>query len=151
MKKLLLFAVLISAVTLVGFWGGRKACTALMWPSSLNASQSWLSGLGVSPSQEKTLKEMDASFRRQSDRACIEICRERMELLNRMNDPEASSENILAKVEAIGSQQTAMEKMLVAHMLEVRKHLTPEQSKVYLERVRREFQKSIAPCRMDVS
>ena len=62
MKKLIIFTVLISAVTLAGFWGGRKVCM-LMWPTSVNPSGAWYFNLGLSPEQAETLKKLESGFR----------------------------------------------------------------------------------------
>lgn len=142
MRKLIFFTVLISLITLAGFWGGRKACL-LMWPASLNPSQNWYYALGLSSKQAESLKTLEASFRKDADRLCMQICRERLNLLKRMNDPSADPQAVYRKIEEIGAMQVLLEKQIAAHILEVKKNLTPEQSQAYLDRIHRELRESI--------
>ncbi len=142
MKKLIIFTVLISAVTLAGFWGGRKVCM-LMWPGSVNPSGAWYFNLGLSPEQAESLKKLESGFRPDADKFCMRICKERMELLNLMRNPKAKPEEIYKKIEEIGALQVSLEKQIATHILEVKKDLTPEQSEAYLSRIQRELHESI--------
>jgi len=142
MKKLLFFTIVISAVTLAGFWGGQKACM-LMWPASLNPSQNWYYTLGLSPEQAETLKKVDASFRKDADKMCMRICRGRLELLNMMGQKDADPAAVNRKIEEIGGLQVLLEKQIASHILEVKKGLSPEQTQAYLDRIHRELAASI--------
>lgn|SRR3989338_3821259 len=142
MKKLLIFTVLISAVTLAGFWGARKVCM-LMWPGSLNPNQMWYSNLGLNPEQAESLKKLDSAFRQDTDKVCMRICKERMELLNLMRDPNTKPEAVYKKIEEIGAMQVGLEKEIATHILKVKQDLTPEQSEAYLNRIRAELHDSI--------
>ncbi|MGH7198451.1 MAG: periplasmic heavy metal sensor [Candidatus Omnitrophota bacterium] len=142
MKKLLLFTIVISAVTLAGFWGGRKACM-LMWPASLNPSQNWYYTLGLSQEQAETLKKVDASFRKDADKMCMRICRERLELLNLMGKKDADPAAVNRKIEEIGGLQVLLEKQIASHILEVKKGLTLDQTEAYLARIHAELAAAI--------
>jgi len=142
MKKLLFFTIVISAITLAGFWGGRKACM-LMWPASLNPSQNWYYTLGLSQEQAETLKKVDASFRKDADKMCMKICRERLDLLNLMGKKDADPVAVNRKIEEIGGFQVLLEKQIASHILEVKKDLTPEQTDAYMNRIHRELAESI--------
>lgn len=142
MKKLLLFVVVISVMTLAGFWGGRKVCM-LMWPASLNPSQNWYYALGLSPEQAESLKGIEGSFRKDADKMCMRICQERFELLNLMGKKDADPAEVNRKIEEIGGLQVLLEKQIASHILEVKKGLTPEQTDAYLNRIHRELAESI--------
>jgi len=142
MKRLLIFAVLISAVTLAGFWTAPKICM-MMWPGSVHPSQSWYFALGLNVAQEKALKEAEASFREETDKLCMQICSQRLELLNLMRDPKVSQDAVYQKIEQIGRLQITLEKEIATHILQVKKNLTPAQSEVYLGRIRQELAESI--------
>lgn len=142
MKKLIFFTILIALVTLGSFWGGKKVCM-LMWPGSLNPSQSWYSAVGLSSEQADSLKKFDASFRQDADKLCMIICKERLEILNLMKSKNANQDAIYKKIEQIGDLQVFLEKQIASHILEVKKNLTPEQSQAYLDRVHQEIRKSI--------
>ena len=142
MKKLIIFTVLISAVTLAGFWGGRKVCM-LMWPASVNPSGAWYFNLGLSPEQAETLKKLESGFRPEADKFCMRICKERMDLLNMMRNPSTKPEDIYKKIEEIGALQVSLEKQIATHILQVKNDLTPEQSEAYLNRIQRELHESI--------
>lgn len=142
MKKLIIFTVLVSAVTLAGFWGGRKVCM-MMWPASVNPSRAWYFNLGLTPDQAESLKKLESGFRPEADKFCMRICKERMELLKLMRDPGEKPENIYKKIDEIGALQVSLEKQIATHILEVKKDLTPEQSDAYLSRIQRELHESI--------
>ena len=142
MKKLILFTVLISVVTLGGFWGGKKVCM-MMWPGSLNPSQNWYFALGLNAGQAESLKRLESSFRKETDGLCMKICQERLNLLNLMKQKEANQEVINKKIEAIGGLQILLEQQIAAHILEVKKNLTPEQSLAYLDRIHEELRNSV--------
>ena len=142
MRKLLLFTILISAITLFGFWGGRKVCM-LMWPGSVNPSQSWYFNLGLNPEQAESLKKLDSAFRKDTDKVCMRVCKERLELLNMMRDPKVSPGAVYKKIEQVGALQISLEKEIATHILKVKKDLTPEQSAAYLGKIRQELRESI--------
>lgn len=142
MKKLLIFTVLISVITLAGFWGGRKMCM-LMWPGSVNPTQNWYFNLGLSPAQAESLKKLDSAFRKDTDKVCMRICKERLELLNMMRDPNIKPDAVYKKIEEIGTLQVSLEKEIATHILKVKKDLSPEQSEAYLNTIRQELRESI--------
>lgn len=142
MKRLAVFAVFISVVTLVGFWGGKKACM-LMWPGSVNPSQGWRLALGLTDDQARQLGEIEKSFHKEADPLCMQICRERLELLKLMSQSSVDPNAVHAKIDRIGGLQVLLEKQIASHILEVKKDLTPKQSQNYLNRIRRELYESI--------
>src|SRR5207249_9037648 len=132
----------IAAVTLAGFYGGRKVCM-LMWPGSVNPKQSWYFNLGLNPEQASSLKKLDSAFRNDTDKICMRVCKERLELLKLMRDPQAKPDTIYKKIEEIGAMQVSLEKQIATHILKVKKDLTPEQSEAYLNTIRRELEQTI--------
>lgn len=142
MKKLLIVTLLISGITLFGFWGGRKICMR-MWPGSLNPSQNWYFNLGLTSEQAESLKRLDSAFRKDTDKVCMRICKERLELLNLMRDPKARPAEVYKKIEDIGAMQISLEKEIATHILKVKKDLTLEQSEAYLSRIHEELRDSI--------
>lgn len=142
MRKLLAFAVLISVVTIAGFWGGRKVCM-LMWPGSVNPSGAWYFNLGLNDKQADSLKRLESGFRKDADKFCMRICKERLELLNMMKDPKVKPDLIYKKIEEVGALQVSLEKQIATHILQVKNDLTPEQSEAYLNRIHRELADSI--------
>ena len=142
MRKLLFFAAFISVVTIAGFWGGQKVCM-LMWPGSVNPSRAWYFNLGLNEQQAESLKRLESGFRKDADKFCMRICKERLELSNMMKDPKAKPELIYKKIEEVGALQVSLEKQIATHILQVKKDLTPEQSEAYLNRIHRELADSI--------
>ena len=142
MKKLLFFTAVIALVTLAGFFGGKKVCM-MMWPGSVNPSQAWYFQLGLDAGQARELQGLESSFRKQADGLCMKICKERLALLRTMRQKDADPETVNHKIEEIGQLQFLLEKQIAAHILEVKKDLTPEQSQVYFDRIHQELQRSI--------
>ena len=141
MKKLILFTALVSLVTLGSFWGGKKVCM-MMWPGSLNPSQSWYFSVGLNAGQAEALKKLEASFREDADKLCMTICKERLGLLN-MIKSGAGQEAVDRKIEKTGALQILLEKQIAGHILQVKKNLTPEQNQAYLNRIHAELQESV--------
>ena len=142
MKKLLVFTMLVSLVTLAGFFGGKKVCM-MMWPGSVNPSQAWYFQLGLDARQARELQGLESSFRKEADGLCMKICQERLALLKMMRRKDTDPEAVNRKIEEIGQLQVLLEKQIAAHILEVKKDMTPEQSRVYFDRIHRELQRSI--------
>lgn len=135
MKKLLIFTVIVSAVTLGGLWSGKKFCTMMSMPVGTRSGQAIYSEMGLDAAQTESVRKLEAAFRKDADALCMRICRERVELLKQMKDKRASQEALDKRVEEIGQMQISLEKKVIAHILQVNKGLTPSQSKAYLERI----------------
>jgi hypothetical protein len=142
MKKLLIFTVIVSLVTLGGFFGGKKVCM-MMWPGSVNPSQAWYFELGLNPPQAEALKKLETSFRGRTDKLCMKICEERLKLLNQMRQGHVDREIIYKKIEEIGALQVSLEKEIATHILNVKDDLTPTQSQAYLDRIHEQFRDSL--------
>ena len=115
----------------------------LMWPGSLNPNQSWYFNLGMNAKQAEALKKLDSAFRKDTDNICMRICKERLDLLNMMRDPNVNSDAVYKKIEEIGAVQVSLEKEIATHILKVKKDLSPEQSEAYLNTIRQELHEAI--------
>lgn len=51
MKKLLIFTLIISGVTLGGLWSGKKFCTMMSMPAGTRSGQALYSEMGLDASQ----------------------------------------------------------------------------------------------------
>ena len=146
MKKLLVFAVLISAATLAGFWGARKVCLMMEWPGTISPTTRWVSTLGLSAEQAAGLKEKESAFRKEANSLCMQVCQGRLEVLEMMEKKGAAGEEVLRKVGDVGALQIDLEKKVADHILEVKKSLTHHQSEIYLAHIREQVLKSIRQC-----
>ena len=143
MKKLLIFTVLISSLTLAGLWSGRKVCT-VMSPADTGSIERAFSGLGLSASETESLKKTESAFREELDTLCMQICQERANLLKQLKEG-ISVENATRKVDAIGRLQILMEKKIINHLMELKKILTPAQSAAYLDKIYQQQCRMISP------
>lgn len=142
MKRLIYLTILISAVTLTGYWAGRKICMG-MWPGTVNPSRNWYEGLKISPGQADFFRLEDAAFRRDADPLCMRICARRLEILSLIKTEKADSEKVFGKIAEVGTMQVELEKRIAAHILAVKSKLSPADQETYLARIRRELQASI--------
>ncbi len=133
MKKLLLFTVIVSAVTLGGLWSGKKFCSMMSMPG--RSSQAMYSEMGLDASQTESVRKLETAFRKEVDALCMRICEERVDLLKEIKNKRISHEAIDKRVEEIGQLQISLEKKVISHILQVDKGLTPSQSAAYLERI----------------
>ena len=122
MKKIVIFAVFIALVTLAGFWAGRQCC------------------LFVCSAREPAA---GSSFRGEADALCVKICDRRLELVDLMRADAPDRALLNARIEEIGALQTSLEKRIAAHMLDLKKRLTPEEGRAYLARIHKELRRSI--------
>ncbi len=135
MKKLLIFTVIVSAVTLGGLWSGKKFCTMMSLPLGGRSGQAIYSEMGLDAAQTESVRKLEASFRKEADALCMRICEERVRLLKEMKDKRVSPDVLYKKNEEIGQLQISLEKKVIAHILQVNKGLTSSQSEAYLERI----------------
>lgn len=143
MKKLILFTLLISAVTAGSFWGGQRLCMRMQ--NDPNFGTDWLSGLGLAKEEVEIFKKEDAVFRKETNRMCRELCRQRMELLELIGQ-NAGEPEVFQKIDAIGGLQTSLEKNMVKHMLGIKSKLPAEKGSAYLAHLRGQLEKSINQC-----
>ncbi len=148
MRRLLFFAVLIAMVTLFGFWASQKMCNMTMCPMGYRSQGEGYSNLGLSAKQTETLKKLDSTFQKSADQICMKVCQGRFELLRMLGDPKANAKTIDQKVEEIGALQISLEKGVAAHILEVRKELTSEQTEKYLAQLHAKLQESMKQMNM---
>ena len=142
MKKILMLSLVIAGATLIGFWGGKKTCM-LMCQGPLKANPYCHYALDLNPEQAKSLEKLETSFRQDANKMCMQICKERWDLLRLMGDVSVSPDAINKKIEEIGAMQTALEKEIAAHILAAQKTLMPQQSQAYLARLKAELGQSI--------
>lgn len=135
MKKIILFALLIAVVTTAGFWSARKVCPLCFIPKQNHSYPK----LELSGPQEKSVIQAENKFREYADKVCIKICALRLEVIRMMAQPDVNKEALNKKIEEVGQLQISLEKNVAEHVLEMKKHLTPEQSKQYLDSIRREL------------
>ena len=143
MKKLLILTLLVSFVTLGAFWMGKKTC-GMMCSMGTQTQKAWYADLGLAAAQERSLRGSEASFRQKADSLCMQVCREKQNLLDSLADPNVDPKAVYQKIEQIGNLQTSLEKEVVVHIFNVQALLTPAQRKTYHDRIQRQFQKALA-------
>jgi uncharacterized membrane protein len=141
-KKLIILTILISGITLAGFFGGRMA-GVMLTSSTPSRGQSWYYNLGLNPQQAKELRASDEALREESDRICMRICKERLALFDLVRSSEAEPQVIYQKIGEIGAMQVALEREIATHILKVKSILTPERSETYLRRIRDDLNQAV--------
>jgi len=145
MKKLFLFTVLISALTLGAYWGGQRLCMRMAFPGNAKLGPNWYAELGLNKSETEIFKKQDSAFRQETNRVCMELCRQRMQLLDLLTQ-NADENQVYQKLDEINVLQAALEKNIVKHMLEVKKQLPAEKGAAYMAHLRQQLEKSITQC-----
>ncbi len=144
MKKILfliLFAALVSGATLASSWCGKQVCMMMS-----KAPMNLYSGLNLSAEQETNLKQLDAAFKEEADAMCTRVCQGKMQLMDLIADKNSAQTVIDQKIDEVGAIQTALEKKVANHILDVKKSLNEEQSAAYVTRLDEELQKSMEQC-----
>jgi uncharacterized membrane protein len=146
MKKIVLLTLIISLATLAGYWGSKRICG--LGSSCCPLKTRAFADLGLDPARQKQFDAMNLAFRKEADEICLRACRGRLEILDLIKQPGMDSEIISKKIEEVGALQILLEKKTAAHLLEVKKGLTPEQSVRYLARMDQELRESMKGMRM---
>jgi Spy/CpxP family protein refolding chaperone len=135
MKKIIFFTVLIAVVATAGFWTTRKVCSLCFLPKQNHTYPK----LDLSGPQQKSVIQAENKFRAYADKVCMKICDLRLEIVQMMAQSNVDKEALNKKIEEVGQLQISLEKSVAEHVLEMKKHLTPEQSERYLDSIRREL------------
>ena len=145
MKRLLFFTLFVSAVTLGGYWGGRQVC-GMVFPGAMSGAKEGTQRLGLSPEQERSLKSLEEPFIARANRLCMKVCKEKAVLLELLADKKVDQKTIHLKIEEIGLLQISLEKEIVSHIFLVKTLLNEKQGEIYVRRIQKEFQDSMAQC-----
>ena len=96
--------------------------------------------LTLSDQQERAINEADPSFQADAARLASQLDAVQADLALLLEDPATDKQEAMAKVETMMLAHNALERRVAEHVLEVREHLTLEQSKSLMglmaERVR---------------
>ena len=130
MKKIILFTLIISIITLGGYVSGQKVCGKM---------GGW--GSGAAP-----LEKNESSFQTNIEKKCMGICQERVALMEAMRDEKSDEAAIHARIEKIGNLQVLLEKEIASHIFEVKSGLPPAEQRAYLDRIHKELKRSINQC-----
>lgn len=142
MKKIFFFSLVIAGVTLLSFWGGKKACERMCQGTSKPNPYCHFA-LDINPQQARSLGQLESGFREEANKICRRICKERLEVLRLISKKEVGRDVIFKRIEEIGALQIALEKKVAEHILEAHKILTPQQGDTYLARLEQELAGSI--------
>ncbi len=147
MKKslvLILLAVLIAGLTLVSFWGGKTVCVMVQDAvCGMSKENALYSKLNLSSEQKERIEKLDETFHKETDALCMNLCRERMALLNLINARNPDSALVQQKIEEIGTKQVAFEKKIAGHMLMVKSMLNEDQKGEFAKQLNQKFQQTM--------
>jgi len=108
------------------FWsGGKRYCHG----SGRSSSCFLHKHLSLSESQENNMEVLDKPFRSKVNQCKSTLRQKRDELSALLLKPNPTAESINAKLDEIATLQVELQKMVVAHLLEIKEILTPEQQK----------------------
>ena len=85
--------------------------------------------LSLSASQKGCMEALDKPFRSKVNQLKAELRQKRDELSTLLLEPNPIDESINAKLGEIATLQVELQKVVVAHLLEIKEILTPEQQK----------------------
>ena len=96
---------------------------------SCNECDVLASCLGLSPREAAAMAAVDPDFSRQADALRSHLSKQRHALAHLLEDPGSSDEVVMQQVERVIAAHDALERRVAAHVLAIRKHLTPPQAK----------------------
>ncbi|HIE27512.1 TPA: periplasmic heavy metal sensor [Candidatus Poribacteria bacterium] len=134
MRKKLLILV---AILLMGFGVSLFATRYQFWraekthrhESGQNSCYFLHKHLSLSESQKSNMEALDKPFRSKVNQLKAELRQKRDELSALLLESNPTAENINAKLDEIATLQVELQKVVVAHLLEIKEILTSEQQK----------------------
>ncbi len=85
--------------------------------------------LSLAESQKSRIEVLHKPFRSKVDQLKTEFRQQKDELSDLLLEPNPTAESINAKLDEIAALQVELQKVVVAHLLEIKEILTPEQQK----------------------
>ncbi|MBI4398913.1 MAG: periplasmic heavy metal sensor [Candidatus Omnitrophica bacterium] len=143
---LFLFAGLISGATLGAFWCGKTVCHKITYQAPSSWQRNLYSKMNLPAEREQKLQSIDEAFWKQTRSFCMDLCRERMELMELIASDQAAPADIHRKIEEIGRAQTQLEKKIAHQILKVKAMLNDNERKEYVQALRKEFERSMNEC-----
>ncbi|MBI4549413.1 MAG: hypothetical protein HY714_00605 [Candidatus Omnitrophica bacterium] len=145
MKKLLVFAVLVSAATALGFWSTQKVCV-MMKPKFIAGGADWYAKSNLPADKIEAVKALDGRLQEEVHRLCADVCLQRAELLKMMQGPGGDETRVFEKIEEIGRLQIELEKRIASHLFGLKKVLSPGESRQYFQLIEDRLKESLRQC-----
>lgn len=126
-------AINVSVLATVGYyrWSAKEKNGTRLEPE--NSSSSFLyRQLSLSNSQVREMESHTCSLHQKIDTLRAVLKEKRSQLVNLLMEKEANTEKIHAQLEEIASIQMGIQKLVIDHLLEEKKILTPEQQAKFL-------------------
>jgi Spy/CpxP family protein refolding chaperone len=95
----------------------------------------FLHSLDLDPAQKKLLKQSFPTHRQQIKALRQQLNQQRQRLYELINQPQPNETEIAAQITVINNIQNALEQETARFLLEIKRHLRPEQQEALLQRV----------------
>ena len=99
----------------------------------------WSQRLGLSGEQKERVAALEKGFLAQNQAVCGTLCAKRAQMIELLKKENPDRATLTALVEEIGTEQTAMEKLSLDHVLAVSSQLDPAARERYLTMAREEL------------
>lgn len=136
LRHLLLISVVLN-LAILGTIGYRYYQRAAYWTSpfghTIKQDHFLFEELALQPDQTKAMRQRAIPFRAEIDRQRAEIAQQRKILVALMRQESPDMEAIGAQVAGISASQEAMQRKVVAHMLEEKALLEKEQQEKFFD------------------
>jgi len=137
-NKWFLFGLVLSVAINVGVFGGagyrfiKKSSAANCAEKNLGSSfERFARDVGLSPTQAQEFDALRKSFEPQTSRIRDSLKEKRTRLVDKLMEPDANLEKLMAEVNEIESLQAELQKLAVDQMLKEKALLTPDQKKKF--------------------
>lgn len=144
--KLLKFILIISLIlnfsmlATTGYYYCRDSgCLGIFSGRSARKMEILSKSLGLTPDQQKNIKEKDVAFRRSVTETREKISGKRMTLIDLLQKDNPDREAINTLLSDIASLQKQTQMLVVEHIIEERAVLNKEQQKKYSELIKKHY------------
>lgn len=124
MKRFLWIALILLGIGTAAYWATIGCCRMM----GMNSSRASLAdGLGLTPEQSSQAAVLEKDFLARKNSSCRILCEKRAQLIRVIQEKEPDQALIDRLVEEISTEQMALEKATLTHLLALRKILEPAQ------------------------
>lgn len=132
MKRWFWTALLLAAVVGAAYWATLGSCRMMGLGCK---TVSWFDDLNLSPEQRKKTASLEKDFLVRKQASCQILCEKRAQMIQLMKQQNPDRVLMDRLVEEIGTEQTALEKATISHLLALQRVLNPVQRERFFAQV----------------
>lgn len=132
LKRLFKGILLLAVIGAVAYLATVGCCHLMGWGKR---SLSLTAGLGLAAEQRTAVAALEKDFLARKQASCEILCAKRAQMIRQLRQEQPDRQVLIRLVDEIGTEQTALERATVDHLLQVTQKLDPAQRRIWIDRV----------------